>query len=92
MGESPYGELKAKLESSKNRKINLTSSHKDLVYVLENSKEPKLGALQLNLILEIESENNPEEVTPIILPLPEELRYMSLAELKILANDASHRG
>ena len=93
VGESPYGDIKAKLEySNQNRKITLTISHKDLVKVLENSGESNLAALDLQLIKEIESENNPEEVTPIILPLPEELRYMSLAELKILANDASHRG
>ena len=93
VGESPYGFIKAKLEySNQNRKITLTISHKDLAKVLENSGESNLAALDLQLILEIESENNPEEVTPIILPLPEELRYMSLAELKILANDASHRG
>ena len=93
VGESPYGDIKAKLEySNQNRKITLTISHKDLAKVLENSGEPNLAALDLQLILEIESENNPEEVTPIILPLPEELRYMSLTESKILANDASHRG
>ena len=93
IGESPYGDIKAKLEySNQNKKITLTISHKDSAKVLENSGELNLAALDLQLILEIESENNPEEVTPIILPLPEELRYMSLAELKILANDTSHRG
>ena len=93
VGESPYGDIKTKLEySNQNRKITLTISHKDLAKVLENSGESNLAALDLQLILEIESENNPEEVTPIILPLPEELRYMPLAELKFLANDTSHRG
>ena len=93
VGESPYGDIKVKLEySNQNRKITLTISHKYLAKVSENSGESNLAALDLQLILEIENENNPEEVTPIILPLPEELRYKSLTELKIFANNASHRG
>ena len=51
-----------------------------------------IASLDIQLLLEVESENYPEEITPIILPQPKNLKYMSLAEWNALANDTLHRG
>ena len=85
--KSPYGDINAKVEySNNNNKITLTLSYKDLAEVLEKSNKPNLASLNLILILEIEDQEKPDEPELVTLPIPEELKFKSVAEIKALAD------
>ena len=85
IGQSPYGDIKAKAEYT-TEKITLTLSYKDLAEVLIKSNKPNLATLNLRFIIEIEDDENPEDPTCIIVTIPEELKYLSASELTSLAN------
>ena len=85
IGQSPYGDIKAKVEYT-TEKITLTLSYKDLAEVLIKSNQPNLATLNLRFIIEIEDDEKPEDPTCIIVTIPEELKYLSASELTSLAN------
>ena len=80
IGKSPYGDIRAKLEYT-HEKITLTLSYASLAEILIKSNEPNLHTLNLRFIVEIEDDGNPDDPTCIIVPIPEEIKYLSPSEL-----------
>ena len=85
IGKSPYGDIRAKLEYT-HEKITLTLSYASLAEILIKSNEPNLHTLNLRFIVEIEDDGNPDDPTCIIVPIPEEIKYLSPSELSSLAS------
>ena len=85
IGKSPYGDIRAKLEYT-HEKITLTLSYASLAEILIKSNQPNLHTLNLRFIVEIEDDGNPDNPTCIIVPIPEEIKYLSPSELSSLAS------
>ena len=85
IGKSPYGDIRAKVEYT-HEKITLTLSYIDLLNLLIRSNQPNLDTLNLRFIVEIEDDANPDDPTCIIVPIPEEIKYLSPSELSSLAS------
>ena len=85
IGESPYGDIRAKVEYTHER-ITLTLFYSSLAEILIKSNQPNLDTLNLRFIVEIEDEENPDDPTCIIVPIPEEIKYLSPSELSSLAS------
>ena len=85
IGKSPYGDIRAKLEYT-HEKITLTLSYSSLAEILIKSNQPNLHTLNLRFIVEIEDDGNPDDPTCIIVPIPEEIKYLSPSELSSLAS------
>ena len=85
IGKSPYGDIRAKLEYT-HEKITLTLSYASLAEILIKSNESNLHTLNLRLMVEIEDDGNPDEPTCIIVPILEEIKYLSPSELSSLAS------
>ena len=67
-------------------KITLTLSYIDLLDLLIRSNQPNLDTLNLRFIVEIEDDANPDDPTCIIVPIPEEIKYLPPSELSSLAS------
>ena len=85
IGKSPYGDIRAKLEYT-HEKITLTLSYASLAEILRKSNQPNLHTLNIRFIVEIEDDGNPDDPTCIIVPIPEEIKYLSPSELSSLAS------
>ena len=85
IGKSPYGDIRAKLEYT-HEKITLTLSYASLAEILMKSNQPNLHILNLRFVVEIEDDGNPDDPTCIIVPIPEEIKYLSPSELSSLAS------
>ena len=85
IGKSPYGDIRAKLEYTP-EKITLNLSYSLLAEILIKSNQPNLHTLNLRFIVEIEDDGNQDEPTCIIVPIPEEIKYLSPSELSSLAS------
>ena len=80
IGKSPHGDIRAKLKYT-HEQITLTLSYASLAEILRKSNQPNLHTLNLRFIVEIEDDGNPDDPTCIIVPIPEEIKYLSPSEL-----------
>ena len=85
IGKSPNGDIRAKIEYT-HEKITLTIFYSFLAEILIRSNQPNLNTLNLRFIVEIEDEDNPDDTTCTIVPIPEEIKYLTPLELSSLAS------